>query len=175
MSYRAHDQPANHEAVAENGEPADIADYSSWEQSVPPDITRDSLWKMRGYRLALFASEVGWQDVTILAQDKRTPALSNQLYRALASISANIAEGYSRGSSKERARFYEYALGSARESRDWYYKARHVLGEAVVGHRFSLLSEIIRLLLTMVPDQRGHASIREEAAEYLSAGDPMRE
>ncbi len=37
------------------------------------------------------------------------------------SIRANIAEGYSRGTGKDRARFYEYALGSARESRDWYF------------------------------------------------------
>jgi four helix bundle protein len=34
-------------------------------------------------------------------QDKRTIALSNQLYRALGSISANLAEGYSRGTGKE--------------------------------------------------------------------------
>jgi hypothetical protein len=53
-----------------------------------------------------------------------------------------------------RARFYEYALGSARESRDWYYKARHVLDDPVIDHRLSLQTQIIRLLLKMVPDQR---------------------
>jgi four helix bundle protein len=50
--------------------------------------------------------------------------LSDQLYEAVGSVSANLAEGYSRGTGKDRARFYEYALGSARESRDWYFKAR---------------------------------------------------
>ncbi|MEJ2751016.1 MAG: four helix bundle protein [Anaerolineae bacterium] len=100
--------------------------YKTWEDNVPDNLKGDSLWKMEAYRLALFAADIGWPDVTRLAQDKRTIRLSDQLYRALGSIGANLAEGYSRSSSKDRARFYEYSLGSARESRDWYYKARHV-------------------------------------------------
>ena len=58
-----------------------------------------------------------WKDVTKLMEDRRTLGLSDQLYRALGSISANLAEGYSRGTGKDRERFYEYSLGSARESR----------------------------------------------------------
>ena len=104
-----------------------------WERDVPDTIKKDSLWNMVAYRLALFASDLGWHDVTKLMQDRRTIKLSDQLYRALGSISANLAEGYSRGTGKDRARFYEYALGSARESRDWYYKGRYILGEAVVN------------------------------------------
>lgn len=154
---------------SETHESEAVVDYEAWEQSAPPTITADSLWKMRSYRLALFASDAGWQDVTTLAEDRRTVVSSSQLCRALGSISANIAEGYSRGSSKDRARFYEYALGSARESRDWYYKVRRALSEDVVEHRLALLTEIIRLLLRMVPDQRGHAVIREEAATYSGA------
>ncbi|MFN8404533.1 MAG: four helix bundle protein [Anaerolineales bacterium] len=38
-------------------------------------------------------------------------------YEAVGSVGANISEGYSRSSGKDRARFYEYALGPARESR----------------------------------------------------------
>src|SRR5512139_2545087 len=120
---------------------------------------------MEVYRLGLFASDVGWEDVTKLMRDPRTLKLSDQLYRSLGSISANIAEGYSRSSGKDRAHFYEYALGSARESRDWYYKARHVLRAEVTAHRLELLTQIIRLLLTMVPQQRAHI-LREEAVEY---------
>ena len=105
--------------------------------------------------------------------DKRTLALSNQLYRALGSISANLAEGYSRGTGKDRARFYEYALGSARESRDWYYKGRHILGPAVTAHRLSLLTHIIRLLLTMVPEQR-QGTLREPQHTYkMERVDPV--
>lgn len=140
-------------------------DYEAWESSVPQDIKSDPLWRVQGYRLALFAADNGWEDVSRLARDKRTSSLSDQLYRALGSISANIAEGYSRSSSKDRARLYEYALGSARESRGWYYKGRHVLASEVVKERITFLTQIIRLLLAMVPDQRGYA-VREEGASY---------
>lgn len=145
-------------------------DLEAWERSVPEEISSDPLWRVKGYRLALFAADVGWDDVSRLAGDKRTSSLSDQLYRALGSISANIAEGYSRSSTKDRARLYEYALGSARESRGWYYKGRHVLGSDIVGERMSFLAQIVRLLLTMVPDQRGYA-VRENGAHYLADQD----
>ncbi len=148
--------------------------YDEWEKTLPKEITSDSLWKMEAYRLALFATEIGWQDVLKLASDRRMLGLSDQLYRSLGSISANLAEGYSRGSSKERAHFYEYALGSGRESRDWYYKGRYVLGNAVVFHRIHLMTQIIRLLLSMVPQQRGY-TIREASAEYENASDDLLE
>ena len=137
--------------------------YEEWEQDVPEVMKADSLWKMEAYRLAVFAGDLGWYDVSKLLQDRRTLALAAQLYQALGSISANLAEGYSRGSNKDRARFYEYALGSARESRDWYYKGRHVLGDSVVQHRLHLLTQISRLLLTMIPHQR---TLREDNTPY---------
>ena len=139
--------------------------YEEWKRSVPHTITYDTLWKMEAYRLALFLADLGWYDVTKLISDKRTLDLSDQLYRAIGSISANLAEGYSRNTGKDRARFYEYALGSGRESRDWYYKGRHVLCEEVTSHRLRLLTQVIRLLLTMVPQQRGHG-VREDSTFY---------
>lgn len=141
--------------------------YHEWIGSLPKEITNDSLWKMEAYRLALFSSEIGWHDVTELMRDRRTISLADQLYRALGSVSANLAEGYSHHTGKSRAQFYQYALGSAREARDWYYKAHHILKEEVVRHRVSLLTQIIRLLLTMVPQQRGKTlTLREEAGVY---------
>lgn len=148
--------------------------YEEWARSVPEEITGDSLWKMEAYRLGLFVADVSWHDVTKLMQDRRTRGLSDQLYRALGSISANVAEGYSRGTGKDRARFYEYALGSARESRDWYYKGRHVLGETVAQYRLHLLTQIVRLLLTTIPQQRGRR-LRERSTPYqidLDNGQP---
>ena len=142
-----------------------MMNYEEWEKSVPEEIKGDSLWKIEAYRLALFAADLGWHDVTKLMKDQRTRGLSDQLYRSLGSISANLAEGYSRGTGKDRARFYEYSLGSARESRDWYYKGRHVLGETVMRHRLALVTQIIRLLLTMVPQQRT-SGVKEEVEPY---------
>jgi four helix bundle protein len=139
--------------------------YEEWEEGIAQEIKQDSLWRMTVYRLALFASDLGWRDTAKLVRDRRMLSLSDQLYRALGSISANLAEGYSRGTGKDRARFYEYALGSARESRDWYFKARHVLGDQVYQHRLILLTRIIQLLLKMVPQQRGRV-LREQPKAY---------
>ena len=109
--------------------------------------------------------------MTRLLGDKRTIGLSDQLYRSIGSISANVAEGYSRGTNRDRARFYEYTLGSAREGRDWYYKGRFVLGDVVADHRIALLTQIIRSLLKMVPQQRGY-KVSESKSHYstLSVG-----
>lgn len=82
-----------------------------------------------------------------------------------------LAEGYSRGTGKDRARFYEYALGSARESRDWYFKGRHILGEAIVVHRIQLITQIIRLLLTMVPQQRTQSVYEGEPIYHVTIAD----
>ena len=139
--------------------------YAEWESSVSEDIRNDALWSVEVYRLSLFAATIGWQDVSKLFNDSRTRSLADQLNRALGSISANIAEGYSRSMEKDRARFFEYALGSARESRDWYYKAQPILTDAVVEHRITLLTQIVRLLLTTLNNLRTR-TIREEPEEY---------
>src|SRR5207247_10444334 len=139
--------------------------YRSWEDQVPQEIKRDSVWNSKAYRLAPFAADLSWHDSTKLVEDKRTISLADQLFRSTGAISADIEEGYSRGTGRDRARFYEYGLGSARESRGWYYKGRHVLGESVVAHRIGLLAEVIKLLLTMVPDQRGGV-LKEDPSAY---------
>ena len=142
--------------------------FASWKKEVPDDIRDDPLWKVEVYRLSLFASDVCWRDAGTLREIHRTRSVADQLYRSVGSISADVAEGFSRGTGKDRARFYEYALGSARESRDWYFKGRFVLGKEVVAHRHDLISQIIRLLLVMVPEQRG-GEIREPEVPYGSS------
>ena len=139
--------------------------FDEWLKTVPSEITADSLWQMTLYRQALFLGDIAWLDVCKLAQDQGAQRVSDQLYRAVGSVSTNIAEGYSKASGKDQARFYEYALGSAREARDWYYKSRHVLGEEVALHRMRLTVHIIRQLLKLVPEYRGRR-IREEAGDY---------
>jgi len=136
-----------------------------WEDEIAAEIKQDSLWKMTAYRLSLFVGDVGWEDVKKLMHTRPLQGIADQLYRALGSISANIAEGYSRSTGKDRARFYEYALGSARENREWYFKARHVLGDDVYRHRLELLTRIIQLLTTTIPKQRKQG-IRELSQPY---------
>ncbi|MDO9300934.1 MAG: hypothetical protein Q7T89_06100 [Anaerolineales bacterium] len=65
--------------------------FTDWTKTIPPEITRDPLWNMEVYRIALFVGEIAWFDVCKLVQDKRTFEISDQLHRAVGSISANIA------------------------------------------------------------------------------------
>ena len=140
-------------------------DLRGWEEAVPDAIRADPLWRMTVYRLALYLGDLAWDDATDLHRDGRTRRISDQLYRAVGSIGANIAEGYSRGSGRDRARFYEYALGSAREARDWYYKARHKLGDDIAADRIALLADICRHLLGVIKNQTGR-TLREPTVGY---------
>ena len=130
-------------------------DYERWEQSVPAQLRGDPLWSFRVYRAALYAAAIGDEDASWLSRQRRSAHRVEQLSRAVDSISANIAEGYSRGFVKERARFYEYALGSAREARDWYYKLRRDLPDEVLVARLTLLTRIIRTPTVLIPRHRG--------------------
>ena len=142
--------------------------YAEWQASVPDEIKGDSLWKLEVYRLGLFAAEIAWQDALVLNKTPLTRGLADQLYRAVCSISANIAEGYSRSTGKDHARFLEYSLGSAREARDWYFKSHHTLKDEVIKHRIDLLTQIIKMLSVLTPNQR-QKGIREEQTEYITS------
>jgi four helix bundle protein len=119
--------------------------YEEWERTIPEAIRTDALWKKAAYRCALFLAELFWHDVSALIVDARTRPLSGPLYEAVGSIGANLAEAYSRQSQKDSARFFEYTLGSVRESRHWYYGSRHVFGSEIFDHRMNLIGLIVRL------------------------------
>ena len=146
-------------------DPRLAAAVREWMDSVPRAVRDDVMWKMEAYRLGLYVCDTAWDDVTVLSEDARTLSLSDQLYRSLGSISANIAEGYSRGGGRDRARFLEYALGSARESRDWYVKGRRVLDAERVGSQIDALTSIIRLLTVMSRNERD-VHLREPSVPY---------
>ena len=139
--------------------------YAEWLETVPSEITNDPIWKLEVYRLALFADDIGWEDILKLSKERLMFSIADQLHRSLGSISANLTEGYSRSKGLDRARFIEISLGSARESRDWYYKSRHILSPEVTKHRIGLTTHIIGMLTPMISHQRKNA-IREEQAEY---------
>lgn len=128
--------------------------FEEWQQTVPPAIQGDALWRIEAYRLSLFLSDLAWADCTKLQKDVRTREIAGQLFRSTGRISAQVADGYSRTSSKERSLYYSYALGSLRESRDWYYKARVILRDMVSTHRIELTTSIIKLVLTMLGSER---------------------
>src|SRR5919204_2536024 len=131
---------------------------AEWERTVPTEITSDVLWRNAAYRLATLASDFIWPDVERLAALPATAAIAGQLFRAVGSIGANYAEGYSRGTDRDRCRIFEYALGSARESRDWVYKARHMIGPQRVMELLQLLTRIIQLLTVTISNERSRNS-----------------
>ena len=40
--------------------------YQDWEQTVPVEIKKDSVWNSKAYRFSLFLSELAWHDATKL-------------------------------------------------------------------------------------------------------------
>ena len=121
----------------------------------PDGSTIDRLSRMRVYRLAIDLVPDAWHDAGKLREDPVTEKISGQLYAAVGSVVSNLAEGYSRSSGRDRARIFEYALGSVREAMAWYRLGEPVLGADVVRGRFAILEEMRRMLLAIIPRERG--------------------
>ena len=128
--------------------------FEDWEATAAGEYGEDRIWRMRTYRLACYLAEVAWADAEALGREHLTREIAAQLVLALGSIRANLAEGYSRSPGRDRARFFEYSLGSARESREWYRHTKRVLGEDTIAARCAALDEITRLLLAIIPRER---------------------
>ena len=114
---------------------------------MPNDLKRDSLWQFNIYPKTVFLYDLLWEDCERLMKDARGRAIAEQIIRSGGSISANIEEGFGRGFGAEFAYFLRIALGSARETRGWYYRARRLLSPDVLQHRMQLLDEIIAALV----------------------------
>lgn len=141
-------------AVAWRMPPEDAA-FDAWVKLQDDAITRDAVWRVLAYRLGSFVQECSWPDVQRLARTAGTRRIADQLYYAIGSVPANIAEGYGRSSKRDRCRFYEYALSEARESVVWYRAAAPVIGRAATQAQQARLQRIVRLLLTMIATDRG--------------------
>jgi four helix bundle protein len=130
--------------------------FEVWEETVPANLKQDPLWQFQVYPKALFFYELAWEDCDYLVKDHRGRAISHQLIRSTGSICANIEEGFGRGYGKEYAYFLRISMGSARESRGWYYRARRLLPPEVLSHRLPLLDEIIAMLAPNIQRQRSY-------------------
>jgi four helix bundle protein len=128
--------------------------YEEWLATVPDDLKRDSLWQFNIYPRAVFLYDLLWDDCEGLMKDVRGRAIAEQIIRSGGSISANIEEGFGRGFGAEFAYFLRVALGSARETRGWYYRARRLLRLEVLQHRLGLLDEIIGALVRASDHQK---------------------
>ncbi|MHB1313797.1 MAG: four helix bundle protein [Gemmatimonadaceae bacterium] len=95
-------------------DPRVIEVLAAWEPGVSLFETSDKLWQLHAYRVArCLVDQVNDDAATLQAHvDERT---LGQLVRAVGSIGANIAEGYSRRGLTDRAR--SMATRSARSAR----------------------------------------------------------
>lgn len=132
----------------------DFKRFDEWVEQVPVAVRSDPLWEFETYRSALFLADLAWFDSEKLVADPRGRGIAWQLVRSAGSISANIEEGYGRGYGKDYARFLRIALGSARETKGWYFRGRHALDDAVVDHRIALIDGIIKNLVITSEQQR---------------------
>ncbi len=130
--------------------------YEEWEGQVPAWIKKEPVWKFFGYRKALFLHDLAWLDTEAWMKDPRGRRNASQLIESAGPISANLEEGYGRGTGSDKRRFYVIALGSARETKGWYYRGRRFLSTAVLEHRLTLADEIIALLVNEVSLQTQH-------------------
>lgn len=110
---------------------------------------------MRVYQLAKEILKASFEDAEVLRAHPLTVDVAVQLYTAIGSIAANLREGYYRSSGKDRARIFEFALGSAGESEEWYDAGEPVLGSKRTQPRVETLREIQRMLKAIIPRERG--------------------
>lgn len=133
--------------------------FEEWKRKVPKRIKAEPEWKFYAYPKALFLYDLVWEDCEKLMRDLRGKAVAQQVIRSAGSISANIEEGYGRGiGTKSYLYFLRVAIGSARETKGWYFRSRRLLSTEVLEHRLALLDEIISLLATeMARHQKRHS------------------
>jgi len=128
--------------------------YEEWEVTVHERVKKEPTWAFWGYRKALFFYDLAWQDCQKLMRDRRGQAVAEQLIRSVGSVGANVEEGHGRGYGKQRNWFLTVAIGSARESKGWYWRGRELLSPDVLDHRLALADEVIALLVTELTRQR---------------------
>jgi four helix bundle protein len=78
--------------------------------------------------------------------DERWRVIMRQVVRSAGSISANIEEGYGRGTSREFAYRLKIARGEAYESSGWYRRSARFLPMELIAARRREAGEIVALL-----------------------------
>ena len=129
-------------------------EMETWFATLPAAESADPVWRLQAYRLARFAVHVSWPHASVLRRMPLGQCTANQLWRAVAAVPADIAEGFSRSSPADRIRFLEYALGSVREALSWYAAGQLILPAADLSLPTATLRSTRNLLLKMISSQR---------------------
>jgi len=106
----------------------------------------DNLDGLRYYQMSLKLWDLCWSDVETMMKDIRGREITKQMIRAVGSISANIEEGYGKGTTKEYSRSLKIARGSSREARGWYIKSKYLMDKNLIDDRCQALDKISAML-----------------------------
>lgn len=107
------------------------------------------------------------KDVESFPKTRAATILTDQLLRAVGSISANIAEGFGRRAGAEYLHYLIVSRGSSTESENWLIKCRELnyLPEQVCREREALCQEVVKMLNAMI------GALRRKAASPLPTED----
>ena len=136
------------------------ARFQQWQNTPPPDLAGDPIWRMTAYRISLFMADLVRLDARRLVDHGAPHHKVTQLESSVESVEANISEGYSKFSGRDRARFFEMALSSAREARGWYRRSSQWLGTGEAEERRMLMTQVIKILTVAIPQERSGGSER---------------
>ena len=158
-------------------EPAGLTEWANAQ--VPEALRADPIWRLPAYRYSLFLAD----QVQAAAPRLRrvcTRRTVDQLLDAAQSISSNIAEGYSRTGGPDRAKFFEYANSSARETRDWLFKVRNAFDAVTADAYIELVTRVMKILTAVIPRERETRNTRarlpkREAGAIRSSGESVRD
>src|SRR6476661_395227 len=148
--------------------------YDEWEATVPAALKTDAIWRVQAFRLASYLGAVAGLDADIIAEAPWLVKSAAQLSSSSESIPANIAEGYARLSTKDRIRYYEYALGSANEAKSRYVTLSRRLDPHLVDARLAVLASVTNLVLTMIRSGRRFAPPSDTPSPARGADSPAR-
>ena len=151
----AEDLPADLSADLRVDKSTDLpADLPAAPAPASSEYRRDPVEQLQAYRLGIDLTRVCRVRLLRMRADPAYAEVGPQLLKAVASIAANLAEGYSRSSVADRRKFYEYALGSAREVAVWF----EAIGLTDSDDEAVQLTSIRRLILTMIRTTRETAA-----------------
>lgn len=129
--------------------------YEQWEATVPDNLRADPLWKSSYYRMGMYLYHLVWLDCSHMRTDYRGRSVSDQLIRSAGGICANVEEAYGRGvGTADYVRILRIALGEARETQGWYFRARHILPNDLVDRRVDLITQVIAILVSTISKHR---------------------
>ncbi len=88
------------------------------------------------------------EDIKIFPKHEASRIIIDQMVRSVGSISANIAEGFNAGSTKQYLNYLDMAKRSTSESENWYYKVRDtgILEKGISDQRIAECIELSRMI-----------------------------